>query len=338
MPTVFVGLSGGVDSAVSAALLNKAGYRVIGAFIKIWRPEFINCPAESDRIDAMRVCAALDIPFREINLSEEYRREVIDTMIEGYARGITPNPDVLCNRAIKFGHFLTWALAEGADFVATGHYARREGESLLRGKDPNKDQSYFLWQLQRRDLSRVLFPVGDKHKTEVRALAKAFRLPVADKKDSQGLCFVGDISMRDFLSQYLTLKKGDVVDESGAVIGEHDGAALYTPGERHGFRVHANNGDSRPWYVIRVNTATNSIVVSPDRARAARSTVHLTDSNWLHIADRGSAQTRYREAPSPCSIAGDTVTFDSPHSAPPGQSLVAYVGDRLLGGGSILPE
>lgn len=336
MSTVYVGLSGGVDSAVSAALLKLAGYNVVGAFIKIWRPEFIDCPWQRDRLDAMRVCAALEIPFKEIDLSEEYKKAVIDDMVAKYADGITPNPDVLCNRHIKFGAFATWAFAEGADFVATGHYAQNIDSQLVRGKDTNKDQSYFLWQLTKKDLERALFPVGGLTKPEVRALAEKFNLPVATKKDSQGLCFVGDITMRDFLGHYLPLVKGDVLDEKGKVIGDHDGAALYTIGERHGFRVKAHSAQQNPHYIVNVDTEKNTITVSGTKRDAATSAVHLLHANWLQKAE-GSfvAQARYRETPVACVVAGDSVRFHEPHLAPPGQSLVIYDGDKLIGGGVI---
>jgi tRNA-specific 2-thiouridylase len=205
--TVFVGLSGGVDSAVSAALLKDAGHSVVGVFIKIWQPEFLECTWAKDRLDAMRVAAALGIPFREVDLSQEYKRDVVGEMIRSYSAGETPNPDVTCNRAIKFGAFASWAHDQGADAVATGHYARVRktfGEAqLLRGVDSAKDQSYFLYQLSSRDLLRVMFPVGEMKKDAVRAKARRFNLPVAAKADSQGLCFVGDVSMRDFLKRFI---------------------------------------------------------------------------------------------------------------------------------------
>lgn len=333
MSTVFVGLSGGVDSAVSAALLKEQGYNVVGAFIKIWRPEFIDCPWQKDRLDAMRVCAALEISFKEIDLSEEYKKTVIDDMVANYSRGITPNPDVLCNRHIKFGAFAKWALSEGAQFVATGHYAQNVDGKLMRGKDANKDQSYFLWQLTKDDLSRALFPVGGYTKPEVRALAEKFGLPVAAKKDSQGLCFVGDITMRDFLAHYLPLKKGNVLDERGSVIGEHDGAALYTLGERHGFRIQAEV----PHFVVSTDVATNTIIVSPNKVSAARSSVNLIHPNWFEeiTSKKYSAQARYRETPVTCTVSGSKVAFDAAHLAPPGQSLVIYDGDNVVGGGVI---
>lgn len=339
MKTVIVGLSGGVDSAVSAALLKAAGYNVIGAFIKIWRPEFIDCPWQRDRLDAMRVCTALEIPFKEIDLSDEYKAEVIDDMVGNYARGITPNPDVLCNRHIKFGHFAKWAFAQGADFVATGHYAQNTDGGLSRGADTNKDQSYFLWQLTKKDLTRIMFPVGNLPKTEVRGLAEKFDLPVATKKDSQGLCFVGDITMRDFLAHYITLEKGKVLDEKGVVVGEHDGAALYTLGERHGFRISASHASESPRFVTAIDTKANTITISSERTMALRKTVRLIDVSWVDTQPANgahlSAQARYREKPVACTYGNNTVTFDEAHLAPPGQSLVLYDGDNCIGGGII---
>ena len=345
MSTVFIGLSGGVDSAVSAALLQEQGYNVVGAFIKIWRPEFIDCPWQRDRLDAMRVCAALEIPFKEIDLSEEYKKTVIDDTVANYAHGITPNPDVLCNRHIKFGTFAQWAFSEGADLLATGHYAQIQGDALnsprrrlARGKDVNKDQSYFLWQLTRKDLDRILFPVGHLTKPEVRTLAEKFNLPVAKKKDSQGLCFVGDLRLRDFLSHYLPLKKGKVLDGTGAVIGEHDGAALYTLGERHGFRTATHSTRDAPHYVIAVDTKENTIIVSTDLSKAQRSSTKLISVNRIEKTARRkqyTTQTRYREEPVSCMIEDDIVTFEKPHLVSPGQSLVIYDGEKLLGGGII---
>jgi tRNA-specific 2-thiouridylase len=339
MKTVFVGLSGGVDSAVSAALLKAAGYDVVGSFIKIWRPEFIDCPWQRDRLDAMRVCTALEIPFKEIDLSDEYKKAVIDDMVSNYEKGITPNPDVLCNRHIKFGRFAEWAFSNGADFVATGHYAQNVDNALHRGKDANKDQSYFLWQLTEKDLERVMFPVGNLAKSDVRALAEKFDLPVATKKDSQGLCFVGDITMRDFLGHYIRLEKGNVLDEKGTVVGEHDGAALYTLGERHGFRIRAKSASEKPHFVTALDTHANTLTVSPRSEKALRSSISLANTSWVGSPPgdgaRLLAQARYRETPVACTYAEDSVTFDVPHLAPPGQSLVLYDGDKCLGGGII---
>jgi tRNA-specific 2-thiouridylase len=340
---VFVGLSGGVDSAVSAALLKEQGYNVVGAFIKIWSPEFIECTWKEDRLDAMRVCAALQLPFREVDLSREYKDEVVTDMVEGYAKGITPNPDVLCNRSIKFGHFSKWAFENGADFIATGHYARvRELDGryeLLRGVDANKDQSYFLHRLGRTDLMRALFPVGAFSKSQIRSLARKFDLPNAARPGSQGLCFVGDVSMKDFLSRFLELRKGDVLDETGKVVGVHDGAALYTPGERHGF----STSIAVPQYVVGTDIIRNIVHVSSRREEGGRTSVTVPDMHWiseaLELPVTLEAQVRYREKPFEADLSkGDgsiVATFHEPRIAAQGQSLVLYDGEICLGGGII---
>ena len=221
---VFVGLSGGVDSAVSATLLKKQGYEVVGVFIKTWHPDFLECNEEDERRDAMRVAAFLDIPFLTFDLADVYKKEVADYMIREYKEGRTPNPDVMCNKEVKFGTFLKKAISMGADCVATGHYARvlspceggvPEGRGgLLKGKDPSKDQSYFLWTLKQEQLERIVFPIGNLKKTEVRKLAKKFNLPVAEKKDSQGICFLGEIDLKEFLKHYIKLKKGKAAIEN----------------------------------------------------------------------------------------------------------------------------
>lgn len=344
--TVFVGLSGGVDSAVAAALLKERGYNVVGVFIKIWQPEFIECTWKEDRLDAMRVAAALEIPFREMDFSEEYKREVVDDMIRAYSAGETPNPDVRCNRAIKFGAFAEWARKEGAKAIATGHYARERERGghfeLLRGADRSKDQSYFLHRLGQRELSRAIFPVGALTKSQVRAEARRFSLPVAERPDSQGLCFVGDVSMPEFLSRYISVTPGPVFDGRGEIIGEHEGAALYTVGQRHGFTLNARAPEG-PLYVVHVDVAANAIRVSPRRAEAARRTVALRDLHWIHRAAAlpisVGAQTRYREVPVPATLLREgaqvAAAFETPHIAAAGQSLVFYHGELCLGGGII---
>lgn len=342
MSIVFVGLSGGVDSALSAALLKEQGHDVVGCFIKIWQPEFIECTWREDRLDAMRVCAALQIPFREIDLSDEYKKEVIEDMVENYRRGITPNPDVLCNRKIKFGSFAKWAFKEGADFVATGHYARireRDGFfSLLRGIDTDKDQSYFLWQLTQEDLARTLFPVGGMAKLHVRAEATRRALPVAKKHDSQGLCFVGDISLPEFLSHHIALESGNVLDVNGRVVGTHTGAGLYTRGQRHGF-THQGH---MPAYVTDTNISSNTITISDSYADVLTSSVMVSDINWLEhltLPFESDVQVRYREIPKVARTDyknGETyVVFHVKKVAAPGQSLVWYRGEIVLGGGYI---
>ncbi|MBI5457263.1 tRNA 2-thiouridine(34) synthase MnmA [Candidatus Kaiserbacteria bacterium] len=349
---VFVGLSGGVDSAVSAALLQREGYDVVGAFIKIWQPEFIECTWCEDRLDAMRVCAALAIPFREVDLSQEYKEAVVERMVRGYAQGITPNPDALCNIHIKFGSFSRWAKENGAKAIATGHYARKREVGghfdLLRARDSAKDQSYFLYRLGQLELARALFPIGGLLKSEVRALASKFNLPVAKKPDSQGLCFVGEVSMSEFLKRFIAVIPGPLVCD-GRVIGEHEGAALYTVGQRHGFALSKDAG-AGPFYVTRVEVVKNTVHVSLRREDATRTTVNLSDMHWIYRELRLpvtlQAQARYHEAPIGATISkgpgGFASAFEHPHIASPGQSLVLYQknereeeGDVCLGGGII---
>ncbi len=343
MARIFVALSGGVDSATSAALLKKDGHDVVGCFIKIWVPEFRECTWREDRIDAIRVAGALGIPYMELDLSEEYRSDVIESMVADYARGITPNPDVLCNSQIKFGAFAKWAFSQGADLIATGHYARRGDRAgkpvLLRGSDSSKDQSYFLWQVEPQTFARTLFPIGEIQKSNVRKLANEFSLPVAVKRDSQGLCFLGDLSMSEFLAHYLPLEEGDVVSESGETIGVHDGAALYTVGQRHGFRVMAAHGTG-PFFVKRIDTARNMIEVVRDRQRATVPGVFLSSTASLpESTDQLEAQVRYREAAEPVFLEEKDhqplVRFARSRLAAPGQSLVFYRGDEVVGGGVI---
>ncbi len=331
---IYVGLSGGVDSAVSAALLKEQGYDVVGAFIKIWQPEFIECTWREERLDAMRVCAAIGIPFREVDFSQEYKTEVVERMVRDYARGVTPNPDVLCNLRIKFGSFAQWAKREGAHGIATGHYARKREVGghmeLLRAHDLAKDQSYFLYRMTQLDLARTMFPIGGMLKSEVRALAHKFNLPIAQKPDSQGLCFVGEVSMVDFLKRFIPLSPG-VVLCGGKVVGEHEGAPLYTIGQRHGFSV-SQDSASHPYYVVGTDTIQNRIYVSAHRQDAERSAVTLTDIHWVYrepkIPHSVQAQARYHERTVGATITKDdntfAATFDRPHMASPGQSLVFY--------------
>jgi tRNA-specific 2-thiouridylase len=342
---VFVGMSGGVDSSVSALLLKKAGYEVTGVFIKVWQPEFFECTWRQDRLDAMRVCAKLDIPFVTLNLEDEYKNEVVDYMIEEYKRGRTPNPDVMCNKYVKFGGFFDWAMEQGADYVATGHYARvAQVESkklkveskiqnkklyelynfqLLTGRDGNKDQSYFLWTLTQTQLSKTLFPIGDIKKPEVRRLAEKYGLSTAIKKDSQGLCFIGKIDIKDFLKNYIKEKKGKVlldpseVEGKEKVIGEHDGVFYLTIGQRHGFKVtqtHADvtqkNADIGPYYIISKNIKDNTIIVSQDPTKVLEKEnkiVKLKNVNWTlgetpDLSKKYSARIRYRQPLEECEI------------------------------------
>lgn len=344
---VFVALSGGVDSSVVAALLVEAGYDVTGVFIKGWYPAWLPCDWRRERQDAMRVAARLDIPFETFDFGEEYRREVAEYMVAEYARGRTPNPDVMCNKHIKFGAFLKESLHRGADMIATGHYARlrRTGTSieLLVGVDGNKDQSYFLWTLGQEVLKKTLFPVGEYTKPEVRELARKFKLPTAEKKDSQGICFLGDVDVRDFLKRQVKTAPGDVLDEQGSVIGVHEGALLYTLGQRHGFTVFARRPDEERHYIVAKDIERNAITVSeePRAPVFTVSEVTLDDVNWIANPPREAvsygARFRYRQPLQPCRLEKQdmwNVMFDEPQAAvAPGQSLVLYDADVCLGGG-----
>jgi len=266
--TVFVGVSGGVDSSVTAALLQQQGYDTVGVFIRTWQPDFIACTWRDDRRDAMRICATLGIPFLECDLQEIYKKEVVDIFIQGYKNGITPNPDILCNKYIKFGAFYDWAMNMGADVVATGHYAQISGRDfahispLLRGVDHAKDQSYFLWAVSKKHFTNILFPLGGFEKKQVRVLAENFKLPTAQKKDSQGICMLGDIDVKTFLQHFIQTDPGNVINEQGQIVGHHDGVILYTIGERHGFTIIEKKTTREPFYIVHKNTKENILTVS----------------------------------------------------------------------------
>ncbi|MBI2048422.1 MAG: tRNA 2-thiouridine(34) synthase MnmA [Parcubacteria group bacterium] len=346
---VFIGLSGGVDSAVAAHLLRAQGHSVTGVFIKIWQPEFLECAWEEDRLSAKRVAAALGIPFREIDCSDTYKEEVVRDMITSYESGITPNPDVLCNQHIKFGAFLEWALAEGADAIATGHYARRVEKGgtyeLHRGIDAGKDQSYFLHRLTQRELARAFFPIGEYPKKEIRRIAGEIGLPNAARPDSQGLCFVGEVSIGDFLARFIPMRDGDVLNRAGKVIGSHAGAARYTIGQRHGFTVHGEKTSAQtPHYVIAIDGKENTITVSESIEDAFRSSAQLHDVSWIGEAPTFhkpyAIEARYHQQPQQGRIErGDgestRIVLSEAQILTAGQSAVLYEGSRCLGGGII---
>ena len=376
---VFVGLSGGVDSAVSAALLKKAGYEVVGVFIKTWHPNFLLCNEEQERLDSMRVAARLDIPFLTFDLEDVYKREVADYMISEYKIGRTPNPDVMCNKEVKFGAFLKKAVSMGADFVATGHYAQISGKGLAflssqgkalkrnlrKGVDSSKDQSYFLWTLKQEQLNKIIFPIGHLRKTEVRKLAKKFNLPVAEKKDSQGICFLGDIDLQKFLEHYLKQKKGKVINVKGEEIGFHKGAVFYTLGERRGFTITKKSPTDGPYYIINKDIKKNILTVSQERnfppdkgglrgvkfkkplltsPYQGRLEIHLKNTNWISeipkLNKNCTAQIRYHGEFLSCQIKifkknKAKVFFKKPVLVASGQSCVVYNKDICLGGGVI---
>jgi tRNA-specific 2-thiouridylase len=354
--TVFVGVSGGVDSSVSLALLKGQGYNLVGVFMRTWQPDWIECTWRDERRDAMRVCAHLDVPFVELDLERDYKEGVADYMVNEYKVGRTPNPDVMCNRKVKFGGFLKWALEKGADYVATGHYVDRivapDGlVTMLRGNDPQKDQSYFLWTLEQSQLKHILFPVGNIPKSQVRVLAKKYDLPTAVKKDSQGICFIGDIDMKDFLRHYIDEKPGDVVNTDDQVIGSHNGSLFYTISERHGFVIDPKfkGTDDKPYYVIAKDIEKNTLTVSqnPNNDQELTTQWSLIDVvDNQNIFARGmdiEAQIRYRGEVKHCSIIEyNSVTknmiikFDEPDATiAPGQSVVFYKGKECLGGGIV---
>ncbi|MBX4198228.1 tRNA 2-thiouridine(34) synthase MnmA [Candidatus Parcubacteria bacterium] len=358
---VFVGLSGGVDSSVSAALLKEQGYDVTGVFIKVWNPDWLPCDWKEERRDAMRVAAHLNIPFMTLDLVQEYKKGVVDYMISEYKAGRTPNPDVMCNKEVKFGHFLRKAKEMGADFIATGHYARitpsnpplklrgggpeygeGQGVFLQEGLDKNKDQSYFLWTLTQKELQHVLFPVGHLQKEEVRRLAKKFKLPTAEKKDSQGICFIGKVDMKEFLEHYIESRPGTIVNESGEVIGTHDGAVFYTIGQRHGFRILKKDAADMPYYIVAKDVKKNILTVSQkfqENSLKQTKTIELESVNWISGKPQKNkkygARMRYRHKKQACTVEGNIVTFSQAEQFSPGQSLVLYDGERCIGGGII---
>ncbi|MBU1730356.1 tRNA 2-thiouridine(34) synthase MnmA [Patescibacteria group bacterium] len=349
---VFVGLSGGVDSSVSAALLIEQGYDVIGIFIKVWQPDFLECTWKQERLDAIRVATHLGIPFVTLDLAKEYKKSVADYMIKAYKNGLTPNPDVMCNKTIKFGAFFEWARTRGADFVATGHYARNLFNKknnlyeLHASNDKEKDQSYFLWILNQKQLSHTLFPVGNYKKEQVRVLAKKFKLFTTDKKDSQGLCFVGKLDMKDFLKNFIPEQRGVVLNEQKEKIGYHDGASFYTIGQRHGFVIEKKSPKDKPFYIINKNIKTNTLIVSHKKSNhiaQEKKEIKISSINWISgIAPQEKEQflvrVRYRQPLQSCVIQQPkegSIVFDKPQIVASGQSIVFYQDSLCLGGGII---
>ena len=351
---IVVGLSGGVDSAVSALLLKRQGHEVIGLFMKNWEDDDDGeyCSTRQDLVDAVSVADKVGIEIEAVNFAAEYRERVFASFLAEYRAGRTPNPDVLCNAEIKFKAFLDHAMAMGAERIATGHYARIEEHggtcTLLKGSDPAKDQSYFLHRLTQAQLGRAMFPVGHLRKSQVRAIALEAGLPNHAKKDSTGICFIGERPFREFLSRYLPREPGPILTPAGERVGEHHGLMYYTLGQRQGLGIGGRRGsDGNAWYVAAKDLATNTLVVvqGHDDPRLFSSRLQARDASWVSGTpprDDGilAAKTRYRQADAPCSFAvGEgafTLEFREPQWAvTPGQSAVLYRGDVCLGGGVI---
>jgi tRNA-specific 2-thiouridylase len=342
---VFVGMSGGVDSSVSALLLIEQGYDVTGVFIRTWQPDFIECTWRDERRDAMRVCAHLNIPFLECDGEEAYKKGVADYMISEYRKGRTPNPDVMCNKEVKFGVFLNFALSNGADYIATGHYVKRHDAVLYKADDEAKDQVYFLWMLTNEHIKKALFPIGGMKKSEVRILGEKHGIPTAQKKDSQGVCFLGPLDMKEFLAHYIDKKEGDVLSTEGKVIGVHDGALFYTIGERHGFTITQKTNNDVPVYVVSKDIEKNTITVGPKELLTSTTNKHdvlLEQCVWsggVPDAEKMyTAQIRYHGAFIPCVYKeGNHISFmESEPTLAAGQSVVLYDGEKMMGGGIVV--
>ena len=355
---VVLGMSGGVDSSVAAILLKEQGYEVIGVFMKNWeeKDDNGNCMAEEDYKDVVTVAEQLDIPYYSVNFVKEYWDKVFTYFLDEYKKGRTPNPDVMCNKEIKFKAFLDYAIKLGADYVATGHYARiiheeKDGKIksvMLRGIDDNKDQTYFLCQLRQKQLEKVLFPIGEYTKPQIREIAEKYNLATAKKKDSTGICFIGERDFNEFLSKYLPAKGGNIVNTEGKILGKHNGLMYYTIGQRKGIGIgNSKEGTGEPWFVVDKNLETNELIVTQgDRSVLYSKGLIATDFNFINMEDMEfplecTVKFRYRQSDSKAVIKKlpdekYEVLFDEPQKAvTPGQIVVAYKDEVCLGGGVI---
>ena len=350
--TVVVGMSGGVDSSVSAYLLKKQGFKVIGLFMKNWQSEPGEvCTSEIDFKDASEVCDMLDIPLHKANFSDDYWDRVFKQFLSEHEKGRTPNPDILCNREIKFKSFYDYALKIGADFIATGHYAKVENDrgeaKLYRSKDIDKDQTYFLHEVSSKEFSKTIFPLSDIYKSEVRDIARELNLNIHSKKDSVGICFVGEKNLRDFLNRFIKFKKGNILNTDNEIVGEHNGSILYTIGQRQGLGIGGiKDKDELPWYVYGKNINKNEIYVCQgvDNQLLYTENITLDKIHWINDLKEFKhldclVQIRHRHKPVKCIIEfnkGFRVMFDEEiRGVAPGQSAVFYKDNLCLGGGVI---
>ena len=344
---MYVGLSGGVDSSVSAALLKEQGYKVVGVYMKNWSRDLpgMPCPWKDDYLDAKRVAVQLGIDFKLYDFEKDYKLKVVDYMLAEYRAGRTPNPDVMCNQEIKFKLFLDTALEQGADYVATGHYARLKKGKLLKAADPLKDQTYFLYRLPSKALQKILFPLGDLKKSQVRELAGKYRLITAKKPESMGICFVGKVGIKDFLLQYVAPKAGNIIDQKGKIVGKHDGAIFYTIGQRHGLNI----GGGLPYYVSGKNMTTNEVQVTTNLQdqKLWSNKVSFTHPHWLDTEPRSASGLAVRvrhqgpliplkklRAYGKAKWRADAQ--EAIRALAPGQSVVVYRGQQCLGGGIVV--
>lgn len=358
---IYVAMSGGVDSSVAAALLQEQGYDVTGVYFKTYKPDGDREYCRKQGTDAQKVCKHLGIPFKVYDLEQEYKQHVFDYMIKWYREGHTPNPDIMCNKHIKFGVFLKKAQRDGANLIATGHYARLARECpktpfghslLLKGVDENKDQSYFLSQLSQKQLSKTLFPIGKLRKPEVRQLAKKFRLHIAEKKDSQGICFIGrEMNVKKFLKKYIKEKPGDVLNTSGEKIGTHSGAVFYTVGERHSFRIDASyqTPNTPKLFVILKDTKYNTITVgtAEELKQLGSTLLSLKNVNWINTSPKKGKEyecrIRHRGELYKCKLVRGSTPYnweikleEVPYAPARGQFAAIYDKDECLGGGVIV--
>ncbi len=345
MKHVYVGMSGGVDSSVSAALLKEQGFAVTGVYMKNWTQDVagVACPWKQDLADARAVAAAIDIPFKVFDFQDAYKQQVVDVMVAEYASGRTPNPDVMCNQEIKFKLFLEAALADGADMIATGHYARTRDGQLLRSADDNKDQTYFLYRVTSEALRRTIFPLGELTKPQVRQLAVKYDLPTASKPDSQGICFVGEVGIKAFLSQYITAEAGPVLERAtGRQLGTHAGAVFYTTGQRQGLGI----GGGTPYYVTGKDMASNTVFVTGNASdlKLASDTFSMSQVHWIGAPPVGGKtyqiRMRHRGVLTPGEVGfrdgvWSVQLSQEVRAVTAGQSAVVYDGGIVVGGGIV---